>query len=123
MIPEECKNNERVWNYLTELESGDSPIDELKVFDLKQSMSNGGGPACLRLRVALNDMELAAVNQHTIMNEQLFSTLNQWVDKHYRDSLVFDDLRDPQLITEVNTALDELTQILHLGSVYPFQQA
>jgi succinylarginine dihydrolase len=31
------------------------------------------------------------------------------------------DLADPQLLNECRTALDELTQILKLGAVYPFQ--
>jgi succinylarginine dihydrolase len=123
IAPTNCQESAQVSAYLEQLTKRDTPIKQVHYFDVKQSMSNGGGPACLRLRVALNDMELAAVNQHTLMTPQLFTTLNQWVDKHYRDSLVFDDLRDPQLITEVNTALDELSQILHLGSVYPFQQA
>jgi succinylarginine dihydrolase len=34
-----------------------------------------------------------------------------------------EDLADPQLLLEVRRALDELTQILRLGSIYPFQQA
>lgn len=122
VIPEECRNNERVWSYLTELESGDSPIDALQVFDLKQSMSNGGGPACLRLRVAMNETELAAFNQSTRMNDTLFNTLNDWVERHYRDRLLEADLADPQLLIESRSALDELTQILDLGSVYPFQR-
>ncbi len=45
VIPEECEKNPAVWNYLQELVSSDASISELKVFDLKQSMSNGGGPA------------------------------------------------------------------------------
>ncbi|MBY4675377.1 N-succinylarginine dihydrolase [Marinobacterium arenosum] len=122
VIPEECRNNAAVWDYLCELRDGDSPIDELKVFDLKQSMSNGGGPACLRLRVVLNDAELTAFNQSTRMSDSLFDTLNQWVDKHYRDRLSEADLADPALLVESRTALDELTQILKLGSVYPFQR-
>jgi succinylarginine dihydrolase len=85
-------------------------------------MQNGGGPACLRLRVALNETELAAVNQGVIMTAPLYDTLLQWVDKHYRDRLVEADLADPQLLVECRTALDELTQILKLGSVYPFQR-
>ncbi|MNH33477.1 N-succinylarginine dihydrolase [compost metagenome] len=91
------------------------------MFDLKQSMQNGGGPACLRLRVALNETELAAVNPGVIMTAPLYDTLTQWVDKHYRDRLSEADLADPQLLLECRTALDELTQILKLGSVYPFQ--
>ncbi|RWT62560.1 succinylarginine dihydrolase, partial [Klebsiella pneumoniae] len=86
------------------------------------SMQNGGGPACLRLRVALKDNELAAVNPGVIMTAPLYDTLVQWVDKHYRDRLSEADLADPQLLDECRTALDELTQILKLGSVYPFQR-
>ena len=121
IVPEECRSNERVWNYLQRLIADESPIREVKVFDLKQSMQNGGGPACLRLRVALNETELAAVNPGVIMTAPLYDTLTQWVDKHYRDRLSESDLADPQLLTECRTALDELTQHLKLGAVYPFQ--
>ncbi len=121
IVPQECRANERVWNYLQRLTGQNGTVAEVKVFDLKQSMQNGGGPACLRLRVALNEMELAAVNPGVIMTAPLYDTLTQWVDKHYRDRLAEADLADPQLLLECRTALDELTQILKLGSVYPFQ--
>ncbi|MEC4878456.1 N-succinylarginine dihydrolase [Pseudomonas sp. NC26] len=122
VVPEECRNNERVWTYLGELTRQGGAVKEVKVFDLKQSMQNGGGPACLRLRVALKESELAAVNPGVIMTAPLYDTLLQWVDKHYRDRLGEADLADPQLLLECRTALDELTQILKLGSVYPFQR-
>jgi succinylarginine dihydrolase len=121
IVPEECRNNANVWNYLQQLTSGSGSIREVRVFDLKQSMQNGGGPACLRLRVALKEHELAAVNPGVIMTPELYDTLNLWVDKHYRDQLSEGDLADPQLLVECRTALDELTRILKLGSVYPFQ--
>ncbi len=123
IVPEECRNNSNVWNYLQQLTSGNGPIREVKVFDLKQSMQNGGGPACLRLRVALKENELAAVNPGVIMTQNLYETLTTWVGKHYRDRLAEADLADPQLLIECRTALDELTQILKLGAVYPFQLA
>ena len=123
IVPEECRNNSNVWNYLQQLTSGSGPIREVKVFDLKQSMQNGGGPACLRLRVALKENELAAVNPGVIMTPNLYETLTTWVGKHYRDRLAEADLADPQLLIECRTALDELTQILKLGAVYPFQLA
>ncbi|MGL4315483.1 MAG: N-succinylarginine dihydrolase [Pseudomonas sp.] len=123
IVPEECRNNANVWNYLQQLTSSNGPIREVKVFDLKQSMQNGGGPACLRLRVALKEQELAAVNPGVVMTASLYDTLNVWVDKHYRDRLAESDLADPQLLVECRTALDELTQILKLGAVYPFQLA
>jgi len=122
VIPDECRQNEAVWNYLCELRDGNSPIDDLQVFDLKQSMSNGGGPACLRLRVVMNNTELSAFNQSTRMSESLFAALNDRVECHYRDRLLESELADPHLLVESRTALDQLTQILDLGSVYPFQR-
>ncbi|EGH28709.1 succinylarginine dihydrolase, partial [Pseudomonas syringae pv. japonica str. M301072] len=121
IVPQECQANASVWAYLQRLIADDSPVAEVKVFDLKQSMQNGGGPACLRLRVALNDTELAAVNPEVIMTAPLYETLTQWVDRHYRDRISESDLADPRLLDECRTALDELTQILKLGAVYPFQ--
>jgi len=61
------------------------------------------------------------VNPAVILTPQLYDTLTLWVDKHYRDRLVEADMADPQLLLECRTALDELSQILALGSVYPFQ--
>jgi succinylarginine dihydrolase len=84
-------------------------------------MRNGGGPACLRLRVVLNEQELAAINSRVLMSDWLYEQLNLWVDKHYRDRMRVKDLSDPQLLAESRTALDELTRIMGLGSIYPFQ--
>jgi succinylarginine dihydrolase len=122
IAPSECEENPRVKAYLDGLLQENTPIQQVKIFDVKQSMKNGGGPACLRQRVVLNEVELKATNPNVFMSEALFETLNSWVDKHYRDRLTADDLADPQLLIESRTALDELTQILNLGSVYPFQR-
>ncbi|MDO6612137.1 N-succinylarginine dihydrolase [Shewanella sp. 1_MG-2023] len=122
IAPTNCQENPAVFAYLNELVTLGTPIKQVQYYDVKQSMQNGGGPACLRLRVAMSELEVSAVNQHTLMNDALFNKLNVWVDKHYRDSLEVKDLADPQLIIESRTALDELTQILKLGSVYQFQK-
>jgi succinylarginine dihydrolase len=121
VVPQECQDNPRVHAYLQQLTQSGGPITQVQVFDLKQSMRNGGGPACLRLRVALNETELAAVNPGVIMTPALYARLTQWVDRHYRDRLCERDLVDPLLLDECRTALDELTAILALGAVYPFQ--
>jgi succinylarginine dihydrolase len=55
------------------------------------------------------------------MTDLLYDRLTHWVNKHYRDRLVEADLADPSLMQESQHALDELTQIMHLGSVYDFQ--
>ncbi|HFZ0761465.1 TPA: N-succinylarginine dihydrolase [Klebsiella aerogenes] len=123
VVPEECRQRENVWRYLSALAADSaSPIDEVAAFDLRESMRNGGGPACLRLRVVLNDAERAAVNTHSLMNDERYQQLTAWVEKHYRDRLHASDLADPQLLREVYQALDELTQILHLGAIYDFQR-
>ena len=122
VVPEECRKNKAVWDYLQKLPSLNSPIQEVLVYDVTESMKNGGGPACLRLRVALTSKQLASVNQNTLLTPELFSQINQWIDQHYRDQISPDDLLDPNLADECRTALDKLTQILNLGSVYDFQR-
>lgn len=123
VVPEECREDLTIWYYLQDLvRGGRSPIDEMVTFDLHQSMQNGGGPACLRLRVVLTQQELAAVNQATLFTEARYQRLVSWINQHYRDRLTRHELADPQLINEVYQALDELTQILELGSLYSFQR-
>ena len=122
ILPMESQENQRVHAYLLDLITQDTPIKHLEFVDVRQSMRNGGGPACLRLRVVLNEDELAQVNPAFVLTEELFSTLNHWLEKHYRERLSSTDLSDPSLLSESRTALDELTQIMGLGSFYEFQQ-
>ena len=122
VLPQESQDHAGVWRYLNNMVAEDNPVSELRVFDLRESMANGGGPACLRLRVVLTPDEQRAVNPAVMMNDTLFNTLNNWVDRYYRDRLSPTDLIDPQLLREGREALDELTRILQLGPVYPFQQ-
>ena len=121
LVPEECRNNERVWAYLQKLQTQNTPIRDVLAMDLRESMRNGGGPACLRLRVELNEEELTAVNSAVWMNAALYAQLTAWVEEHYRDRLDEADLADPALLDESRTALEALTTLLALGSIYPFQ--
>lgn len=123
LVPEECRQNPQVWAYLNKLPSLGTAIREVLVMDLRESMRNGGGPACLRLRVELNEKEAQAVNPAVLLDETLYQRLVQWVEKHYRDRLGEADLADPSLLEQSRNALDELTRILELGSVYPFQHS
>ncbi len=122
IAPTECQQNEAVYAYLSELVSSNGIISDVKYFDVKQSMQNGGGPACLRLRVVLNGQEYRAVNQNCLINDRTYPALCDWVKKHYRDKLKTEDLADPALLDESKIALDELTQLLSLGSIFPFQR-
>ena len=97
-------------------------IAEVHYLDVRESMNNGGGPACLRQRIVLSDEERAAVAARVFLDDALAAELATWIGRHYRDKLLPADLADPSLARESLTALDELTRILRLGAVYDFQQ-
>ncbi|MBW3226668.1 N-succinylarginine dihydrolase [Marinobacter adhaerens] len=120
-VPGECREVASVSRYLDGLVKSGGPITAVEVFDVKQSMRNGGGPACLRLRVVLNDDELKAINRGVLLTDELYERLTTWVEAHYRDELSQNELGDPMLLEEVRKALDELTGIMGLGSIYDFQ--
>ncbi|HET7098125.1 MAG TPA: N-succinylarginine dihydrolase [Casimicrobiaceae bacterium] len=121
VAPSECRENPRVAAYLDKLLQSGGPIAEVLTFDLRQSMRNGGGPACLRLGVTLTAAERAAIQARVFLDDALAADLERWVRAHYRDRLAAEDLGDPALVDESRRALDELTQILKLPAVYPFQ--
>ena len=99
------------------------PIGRVIYVDVRQSMRNGGGPACLRLRVAMNELQSQKLSARTIVDTGLFDDLTAWVERYYRETLTSDDLRDPGLLDEGRLALDKLTDIMRLGSdFYPFQR-
>jgi succinylarginine dihydrolase len=121
VAPTECEENERVRAYVASLVDGDAPLDEVRYVDLRQSMNGGGGPACLRLRVVLTEREERRVAPGVVFSPALDRKLVAWIERHYRERLRPSDLADPALIVEAKTALDELTRLLELGSIYPFQ--
>ena len=121
VVPGECREVPSVSRYLDEVLAADNGITAIETFDLRQSMRNGGGPACLRLRVALDDDAVAAMNQGVLLTDELYERLVAWVQGHYREELLPGDLADPALLQESRHALDELTAILGLGSIYDFQ--
>jgi succinylarginine dihydrolase len=97
-------------------------VDELHFLDVRESMNNGGGPACLRQRVVLTDEEREAITARVFLDDALAEELAGWITRHYRDRLLPADLADPALAREGMVALDELTRILRLPAVYDFQR-
>lgn len=123
IAPLETKENTATKNYCDKLVASNGPIGEVRYVDVRQSMRNGGGPACLRLRVTLTEAEWAQVNEGNKFSPALYDKLKAWINKYYRESLAPEDIRDPAIMTESFTALDELTKIMNLGTdFYPFQR-
>jgi succinylarginine dihydrolase len=123
VAPKDAEERPRARAFLERVVAEDNPVEQLHYLDVRQSMNNGGGPACLRQRIRLSDTERAAVRARVFYDEALHRELVAWVRRHYRERLAPDDLRDPALAREGMAALDTLTQLLQLGSVYDFQQA
>jgi succinylarginine dihydrolase len=122
VAPEDAREDAHARAFLERVVAGGGPVRAVHYIDVRQSMQNGGGPACLRLRVPLSDDEQRALGARVLLDDELHDALCAWVDRHYRDRLVPADLVDPDLAREGMRALDELTRLLRLGSVYDFQR-
>ncbi|WP_411820484.1 N-succinylarginine dihydrolase [Hyphococcus formosus] len=122
LLPYESEENPRVKAFLDETLSKNNPINRVIFKNVRESMRNGGGPACLRLRVVLSEEEAAAVNRNFILDDAQITRLEEWVKAHYRDHVLPDDLRDPAFMEESFAAMEALTKILSMGSFYDFQR-
>ena len=122
VCPAECRRHAATSRWLDGLVAAGGPVVAVHPVDVRQSMHNGGGPACLRLRVVLTPADLAAVHPGVMATPERLATLEAWVRRHYRDRLSIADLADPALLAESRRALDELTGILDLPGLYSFQR-
>lgn len=101
ILPSEAQDNQRVWGWLSEMVAGNGPIRKLVPVDVRQSMANGGGPACLRLRVVADP---ATVDQRFMANEDKLDRIANVVTAHWPESIVPDQLGDASLIQRVRSA-------------------
>jgi len=124
IAPSEVRENNKTAAYVAELiAQRDAAIGQVEYVEVRESMRNGGGPACLRLRIVMTADERAAAAQGFFLTDALADQLEAWVRKHYREEIAPADCGDRALVGEVQTALDELTRILPLGGdFYPFQR-
>ena len=112
LAPEECRQSQATEKVCQQILEADNPVTQIKFIDLKQSMDNGGGPACLRLSIPITETELAGVNPSILLNEKRYQQLHLWITKHYRDQLTPSDLQDYQLVEEIDIALTELQSLM-----------
>lgn len=122
IAPREVAENASARSCVDRLLAEAPEVGGVEFVDVRESMRNGGGPACLRLRVVLTDEERAALGGRTRLDDDLYGELTRWAERHYREELRPADLADPRLLEECRAALDDLSGILRLGSVYAFQR-
>ncbi|MDB5322503.1 MAG: astB [Phycisphaerales bacterium] len=121
IAPAECEHHAQARAVIGRLLAAGTPLQSAHFLSVRQSMRNGGGPACLRLRVVLTDAELAATHPGVFLNDALYARLVAWINKHYREELRAADLADVKLFDECRAALDDLTGIIGLPRLYDFQ--
>ena len=122
VAPTDARDNAAARRFLERIVASGGPVTAVHWLDVRESMRNGGGPACLRLRVPLEAAEVAALGARVVLDEALEAELRAWVARHYRDRLLPADLADPALAREALRAIDELTVLLQLGAVFAFQR-
>jgi succinylarginine dihydrolase len=108
IAPLECRDHAGVQGYIDRILTSGCPIRSVHYVDLRQSMHNGGGPACLRLRVVL-PIDQAGT---TAITAERMATLIELIDRRYRDELKPADLADPALIGESLETVDALQHVL-----------
>lgn len=112
IAPQECQQVPAAQAQIDRLLEGDNPIQRVDYVFESEGMKNGGGPACLRLRLLLSEQEMAAVHPGVLFSNALEEKLKQWIDRYYRDRLSLEDLLDPLLIQEAQEACEALGDML-----------
>jgi succinylarginine dihydrolase len=122
VAPRESERSEAARHFLERVIRESNPVTALHFVDVNDSMRNGGGPACLRLRVRLTPEEERALGGHVMLDRATYDGLRACIAARYRERVTPTDLEDPAFVDECRVALDEITSILGVGSVYDYQR-
>jgi succinylarginine dihydrolase len=101
ILPMEAQENSNVWIWLQEMIAGNGPIRKLVPVNVRESMANGGGPACLRLRVVADP---ATIDQRFIADEAKLDIITETIAKHWPQHIAPEELADPALVQSVQAA-------------------
>jgi len=112
VAPTECRETPSVTAWLEAAVGPGRPIEAVHFVEVRESMRNGGGPACLRLHVALPPADVARLDGRFILDERRFDLLARLVETHWPERIAPQDLGDPQLWRSAWAALDALEALL-----------
>ncbi len=114
VLPTEAKETPGVWSWLQAMIAGNGPIRQLFPVDVRQSMANGGGPACLRLRVVADP---ARVDPRFLADEAKLDRIAAVVEKYWPEAIAPDDLASAALLADVRKARSALLDALELTAL------
>lgn len=109
IVPEEARETSSVWAWLEAHVAGNGPIRQVEVVDVRQSMANGGGPACLRLRVVADP---ATVDPRFLVDEARLDLIASVVETHWPEAIGSDEIADPALVARIEAAHRALLKAL-----------
>lgn len=112
VVPSEARANPAVWSWLERHVAGNGPIRRVEVVDVTESMANGGGPACLRLRVVADP---ATVDPRFLVDEAALDRIAATVTATWPSEIDPGDLGSDALIRDVEAARAALLATLHLS--------
>ena len=87
VAPQEVREDSGVWLWLEEAVARSETIERILTFDVHESMRNGGGPACLRLRVAVPRAAYDAIDGRYLLNMPKLDKLMRLVEQYWPDSV------------------------------------
>ena len=111
VAPTECRETPSVAAWIDRHLASNGAIRRVEFVDVRQSMANGGGPACLRLRVACDPRD---VDQRFLVDERKLDLLAEVIGSHWPDAIAAGDLQSPALIASVRAARKALLDALDL---------
>ncbi|SIO07340.1 succinylarginine dihydrolase [Parasphingorhabdus marina DSM 22363] len=114
VLPTEARDNAAVWRYLEELVAGNGPIRKLCPVDVRQSMANGGGPACLRLRVVADP---TTVDDRFMATPDKLVAMAAVIKKNWPESIRPAQLRDAKLAEQIQSARLALLELCDLSEL------
>ena len=89
-------------------------IRRVEFVDVRQSMANGGGPACLRLRVACDPQD---VDPRFLVDEAKLDRLTEVIRRHWPEEIAIADLQSATLVDAVTGARAALLNALELSEL------
>jgi len=111
IVPGECRETSTVWSWIERHIAGNGPIRRAEVVDVRQSMANGGGPACLRLRVVADP---ATVDPRFLVDETKLGRIASVIEQYWPAQIHIGELQDPALLRDIETARTKLLEALDL---------